>query len=244
MSVERLREDGYVVLEGVLDADERDGVRRDLEPFFGEGHWGRNDFEGERTQRIYGLPRVSPALAALSAHPRVLPLAEAILGPSLLLSAAHAIGLHSGETAQRLHFDDSFYPGSRPREALGVSTIWAIDPFRDENGATRIVPGSHRIGDVDVKDRDARALEMEPGSVVVFLGTLYHGGGANSSDATRLGLTYQYCMGWARAQENWFLTLTREQVRGFPKRVRQLLGYELHPPFMGHVAGRHPEKSL
>ncbi len=214
-------------------------------PWVAEQHHGRNDFEGTRTQRVYGLPAKARVFDPLILHPRVLPLAQAILDEHLLLSAAHAIWIHSGETRQRLHFDDSFYPVPRPRAAVGVSTIWSIDAFTRANGATHIAPGSHRLGDEGpAEDAETVRVEMPPGSVIVVLGTLYHGGGANTDEASRLGLTFQFCPGWARPQENWFLQLPPNAMREVPQRLRRLLGYEIQPPFMGHVAGRHPDKSL
>ena len=164
---------------------------------------GRNDFEGFATNRVYGLLAKSPTEATLVTHPRVLAILDAMLLPGYLLSANLAINLLPGETAQDVHFDDTFYPVPRPRRPIGISTIWAIDDFTAANGATEVIPGSHRWGDgPPPPDAELVTVEMPAGSVVVFAGTLFHRGGANTTDRPRLAITPQYCEPWARQQEN------------------------------------------
>ena len=193
----RLDEQGYVVIERAVATDVLDQVRAELAPWLGEErHLGRNDFEGFRTNRVYGLLAKVPSEAALVLHPRVLAILDALLLPNYLLSANLAINLLPGETAQQLHVDDGFYQIARPRRAVSISTIWAIDDFTVDNGATEVIPGSHRWGE----DLPAAAdgllvpVEMPAGSVVVFTGTLWHRGGANRTDRPRLAITPQYCV--------------------------------------------------
>jgi len=273
----RLDADGYVVLERLLSPAELAEYRRALAPHFDRGNLGRNDFEGRKTERIYTLPAVAPAFAELSAHPAVLAILDALLAPSHLLTAAQAIRIHPGETAQALHFDDSFYPFPRPRPAISLATICAVDDFTADNGATEVIRGSHRWGDVaprgvvgkadfsqtmrygrgadsalaldasseaDLVDAEPVPVCMPAGSVVVFLGTLWHRGGANRSTAPRLALTYQYCEPWARQQENFTLAIAPSVAATMPARVQEMLGYSIHPPFMGHVGGVHPKRRL
>ncbi|MCE2558275.1 MAG: phytanoyl-CoA dioxygenase family protein [Acidobacteria bacterium] len=239
-----LEQNGYVILEGVLKRHRIDALRRELEPHFDRRLFGRNPFEGRKTQRIYGLLSKSRLFDGLVEHPAVLDACEATLGPGFLLSVAHAILIHPGEVAQSLHHDDSFYPLPRPRKALGVSTIWALDDFTEDNGATRIVPGSHHWNGEETDESAAQPVIMPAGSVLIFLGTLYHGGGANRSTGTRLGLTIQYCPPWARQQENFILGVSADEVPDLSPRLQELIGYGIHPPFMGHVDGRHPLKAL
>src|SRR4029453_3717278 len=104
---------------------------------------GRNDFEGERTNRVYALMAKSPVFAELAIHPLALSFAEAELGSRRLLSGVLAIHLHPGETVQPWHTDDGGAKIPRPRPALGISTFWAIDDTTEQNGATEIIPGSH-----------------------------------------------------------------------------------------------------
>lgn len=250
--LERLRDDGYVVIPDVLAPGTLSRVREQLAPYLQGEYPGRNEFEGHDSERVYALLDKAPATADLVSHERTLGLIDQLLEPNYLLSACLAILLHPGETAQAWHHDDAFVTIPKPREAYSVSTIWAIDDFTAENGATEVIPGSHRWGaeptagdhdELDDRD-DAVVLEMSAGSVVVFLGTTIHRGGANKSSGQRLAITPQYCAPWARPQETFTLSVRPEIAATYPERVRELLGYSIHPPFMGHVGGRHPAKHL
>jgi ectoine hydroxylase-related dioxygenase (phytanoyl-CoA dioxygenase family) len=266
-----LAADGYVVIPSLLDERELAEVRAQLRPHLGE-QLGRNNFEGYRTERVYSLVGRGEPFARQVEHPRVLALCDALLQPNYLLTASQAICIHPGETPQPFHTDDTFYPLPRPRPAVSVSTIWAIDPFTAENGATQIVPGSHLAGDDELREllaevdfRTAAPGERTPlpappvppslagrvidavmpaGSVIVFLGTLVHRGGANRSTAPRLAISHQYCQPWARQQESFLLSIPLERARQLSPRVQALLGYSIHPPFMGHADGAHPMRKL
>ena len=106
------------------------------------------------------------------------------------------------------------------------------------------MPGSHRWNGDQPDDPAARPVIMPAGSLLIFLGTLYHGGGENHSAGSRLGLTIQYCPPWARQQENFILGVPADEVPRLSETIQQLIGYGIHPPFMGHVDGRHPLKAL
>lgn len=243
---ESLRRDGYVVLEGLFDAKQVAAMRAALTPFF-HPRPGRNPFEGLQTRRIYAVIEKTLACNPLVEHPLVLGLLDRVLEPNYLLSQLQAIEILPGEVAQPLHCDDSFYPVPRPRPALGVATILAIDPFTAENGATRVIPGSHLWDCREPTAREAAAavpVVMPPGSVVLFLGTLWHGGGANRSPAPRLAVTAQYCAPWCRQQENFSLSISRERVKQCSEHMQRLLGYSVHAPFMGMVNGMHPKRLL
>jgi ectoine hydroxylase-related dioxygenase (phytanoyl-CoA dioxygenase family) len=244
--LQRLETDGYTIVEGVLDADGLVAFRGAIAPYLGS-HRGRNAFEGYTTERVYTLVGRGPVFETLASDPRLMDLLGAFLAPGFLLSASHAICINPGEAAQGLHFDDSFYPIPRPRRPIGMSVIGAIDGFTEENGATRVIPGSHLWGQ-DWRDRAARArtvpVEMPAGAIALFNGTLVHGAGANRSDRPRLAYTNQYCAPWARTQENFFLGIPRERVRDMNPALQTLLGYELMPPFMGQVTASHPRKTL
>jgi len=270
--VASMREHGFVVIPDLLDADEIAAMRAALRPHLRSELFGRNNFEGHLTERVYALVSLDPIFAALVAHPRILGICDVFLESNYLLTASQAINIHPGETPQPMHTDDLFYRIPRPRAAVSVSTIWAIDPFTLENGATQIVPGSHAWPDAAIEDllyaidftttpegqrqprpagplppavaSQLRDATMPAGAVIVFLGTLLHRGGANRSDRSRLALSNQYCEPWARQQENYTLAIPPEEVRTMPERVQQLLGYSIHPPFMGHVRGLHPRRLL
>jgi ectoine hydroxylase-related dioxygenase (phytanoyl-CoA dioxygenase family) len=175
----------------------------------------------------------------------VLAVAEQVLDANFLLTAALAINVCPGEKAQAFHYDDVFYPFARPRPAISLSTLWAIDAFTTESDATLLCPGSHRwTEDRPDSGSEIATAEMEPGSVLVYLGTLVHGGGANTSAACRLGVSIQYTAAWARQQENFMMALGIEGARRLPGRLQELIGYSIHPPFMGMVDGRHPRRLL
>jgi len=268
--VAALRAHGFLVIPSLLPPDVIDAMRAALRPHLRAEVFGRNQFEGHRTERVYSLVGLDPLFADLVEHPRILAICDALLQPNYLLTASQAINIHPGETEQALHTDDSFYRIPRPRDAVSVSTIWAVDPFTTTNGATQIVPGSHRWDDAAVGDllaqvdfssspggeprppaplpeevrRQLRDVTMPGGSVIVFLGTLVHRGGANRGDRPRLALSNQYCEPWARQQENYGLSIPRAAARRMSARVQELLGYSIHPPFMGHVLGLHPHRLL
>lgn len=199
--VARIERDGFAIIEDFLDSAALAAVRAGLKPHF-DRHRGRNAFEGFTTERVYTLVGRGPIFEHIAADERLLAIIGRFLQPNFLLSAAQAIRIYPGEAEQALHFDDSFYRVPRPRAALSVSMICAIDDFTEENGSTVICPGSHRLGGDVQRDRLARhPVVMKAGSCIVFQGTLFHGGGANRSNAPRLAITYQYCEGWLRQQE-------------------------------------------
>lgn len=256
-------ERGYLIFERVLSRDFVNGIRAALAPHLERDLTGRNDFEGLKTNRVYALLAKSPVFAELAIHPLALAFAEAELGQSCLLSALLAINLHPGETVQPWHFDDGGAKVPRPRPALGISAFWAIDDTTDINGSTEIIPGSHlwddhrvegassladfssRSAQRDTGDRaDAIKLAMPSGSLAITKGTLWHRGGANRSDRPRLIVTPQYCAGWVRQLENMSLAVPAEVAETLPERARELIGYSIHPPFMGHVDGVHPKRLL
>ena len=242
---EDLERDGYAVVPSVLDAPEIAAVRAALAPEFAKGYRGRNPFEGHETQRVYCLVAKSRAFDRLILDPLVLEVTERVLGANFLLTATLAIKLEPGETAQDFHTDDGFYRVPRPRPPVSLSTLWAIDDFTAENGATLIYPGSHRWGDErPATFPDVVTATMPAGSVLVYYGTLVHAGGANRSSGERLGISIQYATAWARQQENFMMAIGVDGARALAPRLQELIGYSIHPPFMGMIDGRHPKKLL
>jgi ectoine hydroxylase-related dioxygenase (phytanoyl-CoA dioxygenase family) len=164
------------------------------------------------------------------------------------------------------HFDDGGAKVPRPRPALGLSAFWAIDDTTETNGSTEIIPASHLWDEHSIEgatrpadftrrtaanadhDRGNRAdavkLIMPSRSLVITKGTLWHRGGANLSDRPRLIITPQYCVGWVRQLENMTLAVPAEVAERLSERARELIGYSIHPPFMGHVDGVHPRRLL
>ena len=250
---------GYTIIENFLDEERLRRVRAGFAPFLST-HSGRNNFEGLKTERIYTLIGRGKIFEEITEDERILNLLDALLRPSYLLTASQAICISPGETPQPIHYDDSFYPIPRPRPAISISTIVAVDAFTTTNGCTEIIPASHLWSDAEIAgvydglDHDAPTppsiakllvpVVMPAGSCIVFQGTLLHRGGANRSDAPRLAFSNQYCEPWARTQENYFLGMPPELVRELSPRLQSMLGYSVMPPFMGHVTASHPTKVL
>jgi len=257
--LDELDAQGFTIIPDFLDAVLLARVREGLAPHLAT-HAGRNNFEGFRTERVYTLVGRGRVFEDIVEDRRVLALLDTLLKPGYLLTASQAICIYPGETPQPIHYDDSFYPIPRPRPSISFSTIVAVDAFTAENGGTEVIPGSHRWSDADIagaydgRHHDAEmppALEsqlvplaMPAGACVFFHGTLMHRGGANRSAAPRLAFSNQYCEPWARTQENFFLGVPPALVRGMSPRLQTLLGYEIMPPFMGHVTASHPTKVL
>ncbi len=244
--MEAIERDGYIIIENLISPELVAKIKDDLIPRFSYDS-GRNNFEGFKTQRLYAFFEKSLICNPLVEHPLILGCLDRVFEPNYLLSQLQAINILPGEEQQPLHHDDLFYRVPRPRPALGAATIWAIDEFTQQNGATVVIPGSHLWDDRQPTKDDLKNLEpvvMPAGSVVFFLGTLWHAGGANRTDAARLCVSAQYCAPWCRTQENYSLSLSRETVKKCSEHIQRMLGYSIHAPFMGFVDGKHPRRLL
>jgi ectoine hydroxylase-related dioxygenase (phytanoyl-CoA dioxygenase family) len=261
--VARIEQDGFTIIPDFLDAGGLTEVRRVLSLYEGT-HAGRNDFEGTRTERIYTLVARGRVFWRIVLDPRVMALCERFLEPGFLLTASQAIRIAPGETPQPFHTDDAFYTVPRPRPMISLSTIVAVDAFTAENGGTEVIAGSHRWDDRRIggtfgrSDADqaaqaeaeagfealARPVVMPAGGCIVFAGTLLHRGGRNRTDRIRGAFSNQYCQPWARQQENFVLGIPPEVARAMPERLQEMLGYSIHPPFMGQLTASHPRKAL
>lgn len=240
-----VQERGYVIIHDLLSRETMAGIKEAARPFL--EYDGRNEIEGHKTRRIYSVIEKTLACNPLVEHPLILALLDQILMPNYLLSQLQVIDIHPGEVRQPLHHDDGFYPLARPRAAVSAATIWAIDDFTEENGATLVLPMSHRWGarmPTEADQRDLVPAVMPAGSVLFFLGTLWHGAGANRSAATRMAATAQYCEPWARQQENYSLAISRERAKLCSPTVQAMLGYSMLFPFIGFVDGRDPKRLL
>jgi ectoine hydroxylase-related dioxygenase (phytanoyl-CoA dioxygenase family) len=240
-----LDEHGYALVEGLLarsDVDRRVAALREL---LAVTPTGRNDFEGFRTQRVYAVFAKTRAFDDLAVHPLLLGALDHALGPHYQFSAPVALQIGPGESAQILHRDEDIYPLPRPHAPVVVNSMWALCDFREDNGATRLVPGSHRWPeDRRPREDEAVPVTMPAGSVLVYLGGLWHGGGANTTDRPRPGLLLEYVVSWLRPQETHLVAVPPDTVRRLPERLQELLGYNVFPPFLGYVDGRHPRRVL
>ena len=239
-----LEDDGYCVVEGLVEPARVAEIRAELVRLFATTPLGRDDFEGHGTRRIYALFAKTRVLDELAVHPLVLDALDRVLGPAQL-SAPTAIEIGPGAGAQPLHPDDAIYPIPRPHPEMVVNVMWPFDDFTEANGATRVVPGSQRwIDERPTPDTESVAVTMPAGSAMLYVGSLWHGGGANTTATPRIGVVLHYAVSWVRPVENHVLAVPPEVVAGLPERLQELLGYNIYPPFIGYVDGRHPRRLL
>ena len=244
----RFKVDGFTILENLIPDDLVERVKTQFAPYLQGAHLGRNDFEGLHSERIYALLAKAPAMAELIEHPAILAILDQLLPKNYLLSAALAINVHPGETPQPWHIDDGAggLPWPKPRPMFGVSTIWALEDFTHENGATEVIPGSQNWpASREPAEHEVHKVAMPAGSVVVFDGRLLHRGGANNSSATRLAVTPQYCAPGLRQIENMVLAVPPNVAGTYSARIQNMLGYNIiEPGFMGYVDGMHPKRLI
>ncbi len=260
-AIEEIKTQGYTVISDFLQPAQLQSIKTLLLRINGQ-FLGRNNFEGDKTERIYALLAYDKVIQDIVEDSRIMAICEAFLEANFLLTTSQSICIHPGETPQPWHADDVFYSIPRPRPMVGLSTVIAIDDFSAENGGTEIIPGSHLWSDDEIggdyrdggSERDSTfaermasqsiALEMPAGACVVFAGNTLHRGGENNSTGPRQALSNQYCQPWARTIENFFLSVPRELVREMSPKLQSLLGYSVLSPFMGQVSGSHPLKAL
>jgi len=246
--VKRIDEQGYTVLEGAIDVDVCDALREDLDRL--EHELGivpaDNGFEGRQTWRIYNLLAHGQLYEQIPVHSEVLPVVEGVLDPGCLVSSLSSIAIGPGETAQPIHADDQLIPIPKPHPPTVCNTMWALTDFTEANGATRIIPGTHKADASPNYGQhyDSIPAEMAKGSVLVWHGSLWHGGGANQTDQRRYGIAMNYCAGYIRQQENQQLGLSPELVRRFPARLQELVGYGVYMGLIGHIDRKSPGQLL
>jgi ectoine hydroxylase-related dioxygenase (phytanoyl-CoA dioxygenase family) len=241
--VAALATDGYCIVEGMLSTAEVAAAKASLREVLDEIPFGRNDFEGFSTRRVYALFAKTRAFDDAAINPLLLGVLDRFLG-QYQLSAPTGIQIGPGERAQVLHYDASVYPLPRDFGDVVLNTMWALDDFTVENGATRLVRGSQHTLLPPPEDTPVSYAEMPAGSVMIYIGSLWHGGGANRTDKPRLGAAIEYVVSWLRQQETMLLCVPPEVARTLPKRLRELLGYNIYPPFVGYLDGVHPDRAL
>jgi ectoine hydroxylase-related dioxygenase (phytanoyl-CoA dioxygenase family) len=229
-----LRRDGAVIVNDLVESDLVDAVRAELRPELDtSGLKSKSDFNGSLTLRTSCILSVAPSAAELVDHDMVVRVADEILLPhcaTYQVGSLTAIEILPGESEQALHRDDSLYPIENAGMELQIGVMWALDDFTEENGGTRVVLGSHRF----LRSwhlpglTDWEPAVMPKGSALFYMGSTWHGGGANRSDAPRMGLINVYSLGWLRQESNQYLTTPPEAAVQFSPRLRALLGYTPH----------------
>jgi ectoine hydroxylase-related dioxygenase (phytanoyl-CoA dioxygenase family) len=235
-----LERDGVVVVDGLASASTVDAILGEMSGYIDATPTGSDDFSGHRTRRSGALVARSPASHELIRHPLVLDVTGQLLhrASSFQLHLTQTIAIGPGEPAQSIHRDQwafDFFPFPADHH-VQCNTIWALTDFTEDNGATRFMPGSQDLPDSFHHTLDETvAAEMTKGSCVLYTGKVYHGGGANRSDADRIGLNITYDVGWLRQEENQYLSVPREVAETLDDEMLRLIGYRIGAYALGYV---------
>ncbi len=244
---ESLAEHGYLIIENAAP-ELAARAREEFAPHIEAAPFGHTDFLGQHTKRVGALFTVSEAAQELAVHPLVMAMADRILLPHCAryqLNFSGIMHLEPGAEPQVLHRDGGLYPFLHPSPPTIMPTMWAISDFTAENGGTQVVPGSHLWEDKRVPYEDEVVnAEMPAGSVLIYTGGLYHGGGRNRSNTVRTGMALQYSLGWLRQEENQYLANPPEVARHYPERLQRLIGYDYGAPYLGFYKGGDPHRVL
>ena len=225
-----LEEDAGLIIDNFLSSESIDLIKDDLRPYLNVTRNGQDEFTGFETKRVGALMARSKTCQDLALNPLINQMVDSFLKPhceSYQLHFTSAIQIGPGESSQILHRDRGLWGGYIPRRIeTQFSTVWAINDFTKENGATQVVPGSHKW------DKNRQPLpeeiayaEMKAGSVFVYTGSVLHGGGTNTTDESRLGVFLHYAPGWLRQEENQYLSCPPEVAKTFSPELRSLIGY-------------------
>lgn len=243
-----IQRDGYAIVRGLLDPDLHARLQSQLAPLLEGAHTGQEDFMGRRTKRFGALLSKCPAARELAVHPLVLSVTERVLGPycaRFQLNYTGVMYVEPGEKAQVLHRDTGVFPIQNPAPPMTLATLWAMTDFTDDNGATCLLPGSHLWNDQrQPRPEEIVTAEMPSGSVLIYTGNVVHGAGANRANTTRGGLAVHYSLAWLRQEENQYLSMPIEEARKLPRRLQELMGYDLGSVNLGFVDHKHPNDFL
>jgi ectoine hydroxylase-related dioxygenase (phytanoyl-CoA dioxygenase family) len=246
--VDAIARDGYTIVEDAIDPGLVDALTDDLTRLETEFEItpSNNGFEGENTLRVYNLLGLSPIWQQVPVHEHVLPIVEGVLDAGCLVSSLSSIRIRAGERAQPIHADDQLMPLAKPHVPTVCNSMWALTDFTDANGATRIIPGTHLADSSPNYGQHYESIpaEMSKGSVLIWHGSLWHGGGANRTDHDRIGIAMNYCAGWVRQQENQQLGIPVPIARTFSPRLRELVGYGVYNMLIGHINKHSPVEIL
>jgi len=233
-----INRDGAVILKDVLTPQEIAQLRSEIDPYVQATPEGRDDFTGRYTTRTGALVARSPMCRDLIMNPQVRAIADDLLLPNCQRYQLHltqVIRIKPGQKEQPIHRDrwawGKYLQGIEPQ----LNTIWAVTDFTRENGATQVVPGSTKWPD----DRTAKKpeigyAEMSAGSVLIYTGSVFHGGGANKSKADRAGINITYTLGWLRQEENQYLSCPPDVAKTLDPELQALIGYSMGSYALGY----------
>ncbi|MDP4875332.1 MAG: phytanoyl-CoA dioxygenase family protein [Pseudomonadales bacterium] len=242
--------DGAVILQNVLQADEIEQFRREMDPFMEATAAGQDDFSGQATTRTGALVARSAKAREMLLNTTVVSAAEAFLAPYCKRIQVHLtqiIRLKPGQGKQMIHRDRWAWGQYLQNVEPQFNTIWAISDFTAENGATQVVPGSTNWpDDRTATEAEICQAEMSAGSVLLYTGSVFHGGGENRANADRIGVNLTYTLGWLRQEENQYLSCPPEIAKSFSSELQDLLGYTMGQYALGYYTppaapGAQPE---
>ena len=230
--------DGALILDGVIPPAQVAGVMAELNPYIDATPPGRDDFTGFATTRTGALVARSPASRELVMHPAILAACDAYLLRACdryQLHLTQVIRIRPGQPRQALHRDRLAWGGFLKGVEPQLNTIWAMTDFTEANGATRLVPGSPSWAEGRrAEPQEIGYAEMKAGSVLVYSGSVIHGGGENRSDGDRVGINITYCLGWLRQEENQYLSCPPAIARTLDRKLQGLLGYAMGSYALGY----------
>lgn len=233
-----IQNDGALILENVLSCEQVDQVLDEIMPYVEATKPGADDFSGRHTRRTGALVARSVVCRDLVMNPTVCASARKFLGPwceRIQLHLSQVISIGPGQPGQYIHRDrwawGTHLKGIEPQ----FNTIWALTDFTKENGATQVVPGSIDWPDNrKIRDEEICQAEMSGGSVLLYSGSVFHGGGENRSDHTRIGMNLTYALGWLRQEENQYLSCPPEIAKTLDPELQELLGYSMGGYALGY----------
>ena len=233
-----LEKDGALILDNVVSADFHAALRAETDPYMEATSNGADDFGGRLTTRTGGLVMRSEKCRALVMDERILEPCNAFLAPyceKVQLHLTQIIRIRGGQTAQPIHRDRWAWGTHLAHVEPQFNTIWAITDFTAENGATQVVPGSTKWPDnAEIKPEQITQAEMKAGSVLIYSGSVFHGGGENRSTSDRIGINITYTLGWLRQEENQYLTCPPELAKTLPRELQELVGYSMGQYALGY----------
>ena len=233
-----LARDGALILDDVLPLAEVDALVAELRPYVEATATGRDSFTGAQTTRTGALVARSPLTRPLVMDGRILALCDGLLKPNChryQLHLAQVIRIMPGQAAQAIHRDRWAWGRQMPGVEPQLNTIWALTDFTAENGATQVIPGSQTWSDDrKAEPHEIARAEMRKGSVLLYTGTVFHGGGANGADQDRWGLNITYALGWLRQEENMYLSCPPEIARTLAPDLQAMVGYAMSNYALGY----------
>jgi ectoine hydroxylase-related dioxygenase (phytanoyl-CoA dioxygenase family) len=239
-----LLDQGYCVIPDIVPRLIVERIDQDLAADFEETPFCSGGFYGERTKRFGRLLVRSGFAAQLVQHPLVLAIVRSVLSPwcdTVQLNLTQALALHPGARPQLPHRDQDMWRGATGEIEYLVNVMWPFTRYTADNGATIIYPDSHGRKALDPAIPAGEfAVELEPGSALLFLGSTLHGAGGNRSDGVRRGAIISYCLGWLKPYENQWLAYPPAVARHFPPELAALVGYTQHRPNLGNYEGQCP----